>query len=1473
MSKALSRAMNFGGRISVNSLHLKLALHSMRKAFLLPTLLILLLAANNTVAQDFSNKGKEFWLCFPSHVPSSGLAQMALFITSDRNSKGTITANGFFTSFSVFANQITGPIMIPYSGINIQDGESGFVVPKGIHVITDQGQPPIVVFAHIYAGYRSEASLILPVSTLGKKYYSTNFWQASTGNSKSQFDVVATEANTVVQYQLRRNGVLDPTVQTVTLNNPGDVLQITDDMTNQNPPPPHTDLSGSVIESVASGTGSCKRIAVFSGSSALAIGSNTCSPSSYDPLFQQCYPVNSWGKNFGVVPLANNSNGYHLRVMASENNTTVNFNGTNVVLNAGEYYPATTSNPTPFTGPKTISADKPISVAQYLMSANCSGSTPIIGSTQLQGDPDMILLNPVEQSINDINIFSSNLQNIRTKFLCVYMKTNAIGSFKINGTTPFSPFTVMPQGNGYSYLVEDLTNYTTQSFRLTADSGFNAITYGMGDAESYGYSAGTNVKDLYQFVSINNQYATVDFPVACKSSPFSFSMTFPYQPTQITWQFNGLFPDVTINSPAYSSSYVVNGRTLYKYDLAGTYTIPTAGTYPIKVVAQNPTTDGCSGVQEIDYELQVFDNPVAEFNFATNGCVSNPVTFNGTATGTNGRSIIHWYWDFGDNQSANDVDTVTHTYAAAGAYVAKYTVITDVGCKSDSLPHTVVLSDPPVAVFTLSSPRCAGRTITFQDNSSGSVTKWYWNFGDGPTTMFTTGSQTHTYAATGTYWVKLYVESALGCLSKVDSMQVIVNPNPVASFSLPNVCLPAGTAQFNSTSTIGDGTESQFTYLWNFGDASPTAGGQSPTHTFTGTGPYNVSLTVTSNNGCDVSLTQALTTIYAEPQAAFSAPAEVCLGTAINFMDQSNAPGSTVAQWQWDFGDFTTSNAQNPTKSYAAPGTYTVTLRIMSGIGCQSVSPTHIATHTVIVNALPAANFSTSLPGCEGQGVTFTDGSAPNSGSIVKWTWNYGDAAGNTVLTSGAPFVHTYATANTYNVTLQVETDKGCVNTATPQNVVINPVPVAEFTPPVICVNDVTAPFIDASTGNVTAWEWNFGDPNANAGNPNTSTLQNPTHHYTLPQSYTAQLIATNSAGCKDTIPHTFNVNGGILTPNFTVQNTNALCSNKDITIKDASAIDAGNILRVEIFWDPTDLTIKTTDNTPTPGKTYSHTYPEFGTPASKTFNVRYVVYSGITCSDFIDVPITLLATPQLAMNAALPACTNTPPFQLSAQLQNGLPGTGVFTGSGVSSTGTFDPAAAGSGSHEIIYTYTGNNGCVSSVPQTVVVNPTPIANAGPDKALLEGGYVVLTPAQVTGVPVTYSWTPAQYLDNANTAKPQASPPTDFTYTLTVTSDKGCTTSDDVFVKLLKDFVIPNIFSPNGDGINDRWEIKYLESYPGCVIQIYNRYGQLVQRFVNYTTPWDGKISGRDAPVGTYYYIIDPKNGRKPKTGFVDIIR
>jgi gliding motility-associated-like protein len=1442
----------------------------MRKILLAGTLVLLLLVGGSIKAQDFSNKGKEFWLCFPSHIPSGGaLANMALFITSDKNSSGIINVNGFSTTFSVTANQIAGPYSIPYNSAYVS--EVGIIVNKGIHIKVDDGQPPVVVFAHIYAGYRSEASLILPVATLGRKYYSTNFWQASTSGSKSQFEIVATAPNTIVQYQLRRNGVLSATVNTATLANPGDVLQIQDDQ----------DLTGSVIESIATPTASCNKIAVFSGSSSLSISRPGCTGNSYDPLYQQCYPVNTWGKNFGVVPLANNSAGYHVRITAAEDNSVVNLNGTNVTLNAGEYYPATSSNPTPFTGPLTISSDKPISVAQYLISSNCCGSTSIPGATQPQGDPDMIILNPVEQSISDINIFSSNLQNIRTKYLCVYMKTSEASSFRINNAAPASSFTPMPSGNGYSYLVEDLTSYPTQSFRLTANDGFNAITYGMGDAESYGYSAGTNVKDLYQFVSVDNDYATVDFPAACKGAPYYLSVTFPYQPTQISWQFNGLFPDVTLSNPVFDETSVVNGRTLYKYKLSNTFTTATAGTYPIKIIAQNPTADGCGGIQEIDYDLEVFELPTADFNFSTNGCVSAPTSFSDNSTTPNNRPITHWYWDFGDGNSQQDVSSTNHTYASANSYNVKYTVITDVGCKADTVQKTVVLNDPPVADFTIIAPDCEGKTITFKDGSavtgSATITKWTWNFGDGTPDQVVTSNtdQTHSYTTAGSYNVTLQVETATGCLSTVKSKPITVHPNPVVAFNLPNVCLPAGSAQFTSSSSITDGTESQFSYLWDFGDASATVTGQSPTHNYTGTGPYNVTLTVTSGNSCVSTLTKQLTTIYPEPVADFNSPAEVCLGTPANFTDQSIASGSSVSQWQWNFGDQTTSTVQSPSRTYASPGTYSVTLSVTSAIGCATVN--NIKTKTIIVNPLPVADFTASLPGCAGQDITFTNTSVANAGNITKWTWGYGDGS-TAILSNGSSFIHNYAAVNTYTTTLQVETDKGCVSPVTIKDIVINPIPVAGFEPPDICVSDVAVPIADASTvssGSVVAWQWNFGDANATSGNPNTSVMQNPSHHYTWPGNYTAELIVTSNAGCKDTVTHTVKVNGAVLTPAFTVENTTVLCSNNDITIKDGSQVDAGNIIRIEIFWDANnDLTNKTIDNSPATGKTYMHKYSEFGSPATKDYTIRYDIYSGVICVNSISKTITLLATPTLAFGSVLPVCSNDPSFQVAqVQLQNTLPGSGVFSGTGISSTGIFNPAIAGQGIHTITYTYTGDNGCKNSAEQTIEVYPTPVADAGPDKVVLEGGSVVLTPALIANIPVSYTWQPALWLDNPNIPNAETSPPTDFSYTLVVSSDKGCKTSDEVFVKLLKAPVIPNIFSPNGDGIHDKWVIEYLESYPGCVVQIYNRYGQMVFKTVNYTNPWDGKINGKDAPIGTYYYIIDPKNGRKPITGFVDIIR
>ncbi|HUC79843.1 MAG TPA: gliding motility-associated C-terminal domain-containing protein, partial [Flavisolibacter sp.] len=169
-------------------------------------------------------------------------------------------------------------------------------------------------------------------------------------------------------------------------------------------------------------------------------------------------------------------------------------------------------------------------------------------------------------------------------------------------------------------------------------------------------------------------------------------------------------------------------------------------------------------------------------------------------------------------------------------------------------------------------------------------------------------------------------------------------------------------------------------------------------------------------------------------------------------------------------------------------------------------------------------------------------------------------------------------------------------------------------------------------------------------------------------------------------------------------------------------------------------------------------------------------------------------------------------------------------------------------------------------------VFPVPTINAGPDRFVLEGGVATFATTS-NGNGLSYLWTPGTYLNNPTIAKPTVMPKDDINYTVTVTSADGCSASDQVFVKLLKSLEIPNVFSPNADGINDRWEVKYLESYPGATVQIFNRYGQKVFESIGYTKPWDGSFKGSQVPAGTYYYIINPKNGRPQIAGYVDIIR
>ncbi|HTE12364.1 MAG TPA: gliding motility-associated C-terminal domain-containing protein, partial [Chitinophagaceae bacterium] len=353
-----------------------------------------------------------------------------------------------------------------------------------------------------------------------------------------------------------------------------------------------------------------------------------------------------------------------------------------------------------------------------------------------------------------------------------------------------------------------------------------------------------------------------------------------------------------------------------------------------------------------------------------------------------------------------------------------------------------------------------------------------------------------------------------------------------------------------------------------------------------------------------------------------------------------------------------------------------------------------------------------------------------------------------------------------------------------------------------------------------------------------------------------------------------FTVNGAVPMAVFSVNNAAVLCSNKAISITDASTIDFGKIIRTEIYWDYTGNPLaKTVDSFPVKGTIYSYKYPAFGSPASKNYQIRYVVYSGISCVSQAITTITLRAIPQLQFDAMAAVCEEVAPFQVTAARDNSVfAGTGVYSGKGITASGIFSPVLAGAGIDSIRYTVTAANGCIADTSQAILVYPTPLMTAGPDKHLLEGGFVTLD-GKASGNNLIYLWTPADFLDNAAIATPKVTTPRDMIYSLLVTSANGCKATDEVVVKVLKQIKVPNAFSPNGDGINDTWVILYLDSYPDCTVDVYNRYGQAVFHSTGYTRPWDGRVNGQSLPVGTYYWIINPKNGRTQVNGSVTIIR
>jgi len=1439
----------------------------MKKLFLL---LLSGLAFLHCFSQDFSNKGKDFWVVYSGHIDGT-TSRMALYITSDVNASGTVDVNGTTTSFTVTANQVTTvqltPTSSPSNALAYNAQVEGIGSKKGVHIISNN---PVVVYSHILNSARSGSTLVIPTNVLGKEYYTSTYKSIGAGVGKRcEFDVVATEDNSTIEItptNADANGIHAANVPYQITLSKGDVYQY---QSNE-------DLTGTHIRSIGTSTGACQKIGVFSGSTWTAMGCTNAS--SGDNLYQEMFPYSSWGKTYYTAPFINRAFDI-FRIIVQDPTVPVYVNGVALnfssLINNRFYEINTQGNNTP----RIITSDKPICVFQYLITMNCDGSNT--------SDPEMVILNAIEQTLNNITVMSARRDltppntNITTHYLNIIFKTNTFGSLKIDGNTPFAS-AIPIAGTNYSYLQEDVTSSTNvnPSHRITSDSGFLCIAYGYGNVESYGYNAGTNVRDLLNFVTPINPLNISNQNTACAGTPFYFSITYPFQPTSLYWDFHGYqSPNVTVSAPMHDTTYFVSGKQIWRYVLPTIYTYSPAGNYPVSITAGTSGSDGCGNLQTRDDTLFVFNPPSTDFNWNFSGCASDSVSFHDNTNYVPGTYSYKWHWDFGDGITDN-VRNPKHLFTTPGIYSVRFSLISNVGCLSDTASKQITIAPQPIAKFRISYPQCLGKQITFFDSSvaapPGILVKWYWDFGDGQKDTLTNNSnRIHTYNLSGIYNASLKVESNTGCQSSSFIFPVNIHPNPVVNFGLPQVCLPVGLAQFLNSSTIADGSQALFTYLWNFGDAPSgslnTSMLQNPIHNYNNSGPFTVNLQVTSKDGCISDTTKILSSVYAQPKAAFNVNAENCLNDTTYFTDQSNGQGSTITNWFWNFGDGQSSTLKNPSHRYTSAGSYTVSLYIKTDKGCYSDT----AKKQVIINLLPTAAFATSTPACETKNVTFTNASVANAGILITWNWNFGDGTLFTAPNDNA-FNHTYNSAGNYTVTLSVESDKGCKSPVLSRQIIVNSQPEPGFISPNVCLTDAFAQFTDTSkiaSGSITTWAWDFGDPASGA--LNTSALQNPKHKYNSVGVYNITLTTTSNNGCVASITKAFTVNGAVPKANFNVLNNTGLCSNTDVQLQNTSTVDFGNITKVEIYWDlANNPSAFDADGNPASNKIYTHLYPNFQTPLSKTYQVKFRSYSGSICVDEITKSITVNASPLVQFLPISDTCFNINPFAITQASEiGGVPGAGVFSGPGImNGSNMFDPAVAGVGTHTIRYTFTSNTGCVDYKEQTITIYPIVNVNAGTDRTVLEDATITLEPI-VTGNALQYLWTPNQYLNNNTILNPIVSGVQDITYTLNVTGTGGCIFSDQVFVKVLKFPNVPNTFTPNNDGINDTWMIDHLADYPNVRVQVFNRYGQLVFESKGYTKPWDGTMNGKSLPFGTYYYVIEPGNDRKPVTGYVTLIK
>lgn len=875
----------------------------------------------------------------------------------------------------------------------------------------------------------------------------------------------------------------------------------------------------------------------------------------------------------------------------------------------------------------------------------------------------------------------------------------------------------------------------------------------------------------------------------------------------------------------------------------------------VQTVTQFVEYNGC--IDSYTQSITVL-GPIGKLNYECN--CDTPLDYVFTTTTS---EADYWTWDFGDGTVIENSNNafINHSYSQSGDYEVTLTSYSATSGCEPYFDSRIINVRQIEAKINIQELACVGATVGLGAASSVDVEgstcsrNYLWYFGDGSRPIKTLHPTTeHVYPAGGDYTTQLFVQDINGCVDSTSSLIRIFDITAAYESDTLFGCPPIEV----NFSDLTQADTTIVSWSWNFDDGN-TSLDQNPTNifeniTYSGSNipiPFTISLEVIDALGCTSNISNLVITPLG-PNPAFEAISEsnICVGDIVNFAPTGSDINSHT--YDWEYGNDSTSVGSDGSSTFVDVGSYDITLTVTDELECAR----SLTQSLVNVQAYPVAIINPSYEDdevlCYPVIASFTDASIANIFNSRTWNLNMGGSPLNaqTVQT-------TFQSPGFYNIDLEVSTTYGCTSDTTLVVEVQGPVAEIELNPVAICPGgSIEINLTD--TADLATWQFDFGD-----GNEATNQFS-ASHDYDvsfIPS--TGQTLITLVMFSEDSVCSSARTTQLIIEEviaDFDRNNETAIidsihCFGISDLFTNTSTPNAASFL-----WTYSN------------GQTYTSQQPPIQNLQPGEYTINLQVESALGCRDTVEKYMRIYPLPIAEVNSG-EICRGDD-ILLTATggvIYNWQP---AGTIDNPSSDVVFaDPKITTK--YTVLVTDTNN--CTSSVISNVLVyQPAPSIERD---TILRIGDSDFTGFDLGGS-YTYEWTPNIELECNTCSHTTFTPLEDRTYTLTISDTLGCFSTDSYFYFEILEVAsvdLPDAFTPNGDGINDKvfvkgWGIESLISF-----SIYNRWGEQVFHTNNIEEGWDGTYKGKLQSPDSYAYIVVVKNyihgAPTSIKGFIDLVR